>query len=221
LRKLSEDAGVPSERRKVPLIVPDCAPAGDHAAWLKDLAGILESFAKTLALGVGATWTYLLFIRQRQKFPRAKIEHTLLQYPLPAGKLLLRLTVCISNTGGVLLQVAKANVEIYRVRPWAEALVKAVESGAPIETHGPKQKLIDWPLIEAREITGKESFREIEPGETDNLYFDFIVDGSLETIFFWTYFHNQAKHGRVVGWNTTSTHEVLSLRDTVNPCHFE
>ena len=186
-------------------------PATGTVTWLKELASVLESCAKILAVAVGATWTYLLFVRQRQRFPRAKIEHTLVQYPLPGGKVLLHLNVCITNIGNVLLQVATAKVEIYRVRPWEDALVKAIESGAQIIARGPKQKLIDWPLVEAREITAKGYFKEIDPGETDNLYIDFIVDSSLETIFIWTYFQNQSKRGRVVGWNTTSTQDVQRL----------
>jgi hypothetical protein len=184
------------------------APTSDQLTRVKDWASIAESFAKVAALFVAAIWTYLLFVRQRQRFPRAKIEHTLVQYPLPAGKVLLRLSVSIANIGNVLLQIAKTNVEIYRVRPWPEALENAILSGAPIQTHGPKQKPIDWPLIDAREITAPEASKEIEPSETENLYFDFVVETSLQKVFIWTYFENQAKRRRPVGWNTTSMHEL-------------
>lgn len=44
--------------------------------------------------------------------------------------------------------------------------------------------------------------------ETENLYFDFIVEASLQTVFIWTYFENRAKRRRPVGWNTTGTHEL-------------
>jgi hypothetical protein len=184
------------------------APTSDLLTRWKDWASIAESIAKVVALIVLAIWTYLLFIRQRQKFPRAKIEHALVQYPLPAGKVLLRLNVSITNIGNVLLQMSKTNIEISQFRPWPKDLMNDLLSGTPIQAHGPKQNPIVWPLVHKREITAPETFKEIEPNETENIYFDFIVEASLQAFFIWTYFENQTKRGRTMGWNTTSTQEL-------------
>jgi len=37
----------------------------------KSVAGLVESFAKMIALAVGGSWTYMLFIRKRQQYPRS------------------------------------------------------------------------------------------------------------------------------------------------------
>jgi hypothetical protein len=120
----------------------------------------------------------------------------------------LRLNVSITNTGTVLLPLASGKVKICRVRPWPNDLVTALANGRTINAKGPRMNPIEWAEVAARDIEGGRSFKEIEPGETDNYYFDSIVDGNLQTIFIWTYFYNQAKGGRIVGWNTTSTHEL-------------
>jgi flagellar biogenesis protein FliO len=46
---------------------------------IKDIADVIQALFTSLAFIIGGAWTYLLFVRKRQRFPRAKIEHQITQ----------------------------------------------------------------------------------------------------------------------------------------------
>ena len=82
---------------------------------LKEIIEIVQAVVSVVAITVAALWTWLLFVRTRQKYPRANITHRLAHRPITDGKRLLRVIVEISNVGDVLLSLIQGQARIQQI----------------------------------------------------------------------------------------------------------
>jgi len=89
---------------------------------IKLIFSLLESFFKIAAILFGGYWSYMLFIKKRQKYPRACISHKLDQYSITDGKKLLHLTLNVQNCGEVLLSLIGGEVRLFQMLPVNQGL---------------------------------------------------------------------------------------------------
>src|SRR6266702_4870713 len=168
---------------------------------LKDIATIIQSVATVSAIIIGGVWTYWLFIRKRQKYPRAKIEHRISHRPTN-GKILLSIDVIISNSSDVLLLLESGKVLVSQVLP-PQAELLSILNGSP------GTEVTDWrALVPLRNPTWKKGELELEPGESQQLPYHFVIDASIQTVLVYTYFRNIKKRGRVLGWELTTIYDL-------------
>ncbi|MFI5166434.1 MAG: hypothetical protein ACHQQS_07445 [Thermoanaerobaculales bacterium] len=180
--------------------------------WLELLQAV-QAGVTIGAILIGGLWTYLLFVRRRQRFPRAAVAHRVAFEPVDDGKLVLRATVAIANKSDVLLSIKHGKVWLQRVMPWPE-----VASDAPIESDKAEVKTeLEWPVLAERRLDDSKGRWEVEPGETEEYHFDFLLKPPLEAVLLYSYFQNSKKRlgprlrrpwslFREIGWNTTTLH---------------
>jgi hypothetical protein len=146
-------------------------------------------------------------VEKRQKYPRAITSHRITHRTIATGKVLLHVIVTISNKGDVLLSLVEAEVRIQQVLPTPPEVLEKISSGV-----NPRQidrQEISWPLIDKRVTIWKEGEGiEIEPGEEDNLYYDFVINSSIQTVEVYSHFKNAKKRPRDIGWNLTTIHDL-------------
>ena len=65
-----------------------------------------------------------------------------------------------------------------------------------------------WPLLNESRLRFGKGKREIEPGETDEVHFDFVLDSDVQIIVVYSYFKNVTKKRREIGWHATSTYDL-------------
>jgi len=165
---------------------------------------ILESASKIAALIVGGFWTYLLFIKKRSAYPRAAVSHDVTLVPLNDERALLRVSITIRNTSEVLLAVESIRVELKRISPFVDESPALGYAG-----HG-RAFEYPWPMV------GEAKPRpdlEIEPGESDAVHLDFIVERTTSSVQVYSYVKNVKKRGREIGWNCTSVHHLAAPID--------
>jgi len=182
-------------------------------AWLSDEGNIsmlqwLQGVVTIVAIAVGGAWAYLLFVRRRQKYPRANLTQDLRCYPLRDNKLLLRATVRICNESEVLLSLASGLSRVQQVLPCTEDLVASLAKR--IHDDDACEPEVEWPLLEEWKVAFKKGEREIEPGESDELHFDFVVDSDVQVVVLYSYLKNVRKRKREIGWNVTSIYDLRS-----------
>ena len=69
---------------------------------------------------------------------------------------------------------------------------------------------IDWSLIAKHELTSSDRI-EIEPKETDELHFDFVVKNEIARVLVYTHLENRAKRKvKKIGWNLSSIYVIES-----------
>ena len=134
------------------------------------------------AILAGGYWTYMLFVEQRQLFAHLKTEHHLTHAALPGHRILLMVDVIHSNVGGVKVTLAKGDAKIY-----------ALDPPDPKDTDASSV----WNLqAETAEMPGGSLL--IEPGESDQIHYEFILSDDAP-LRIYTYYENPTAPGNPVG----------------------
>jgi hypothetical protein len=176
---------------------------------VKDLAAIAQAVATVAAIIVGGVWSYMLFVRTRQRYPRAKIDHYITHRIMSGSNVLVHVGVTISNKGDVLLSLISAQTRIQQVLPVNAEIMDSISEGRDPVPKGERE--IEWPLIgSSRKSTWEPGKREIEPGESETIYYDFIIESGIQAIEVYSYFGNASKPERAIGWNLTTLYDITS-----------
>lgn len=174
----------------------------------KEIAQIAQSVLTGIAIVVGGFWGYWLFVKNRQRYPRALIEHTVFHSAISDNKVLLHVIVKVTNLGNVLLSLVSLDARVQRILPPSAKIIESIQEGLDPVAEGASE--IEWPLIGERELDLKKDKHEIEPGESQGIDCDFILGEEVEVIAIYTYLKNKSKRGREIGWDLTT---VYNLRD--------
>jgi hypothetical protein len=172
--------------------------AGMELADIESLAKIIESFAKVIALAFAGFWTWLLFVKNRRTYPRAKVSHEVIFRQLEGKKDLLRLSLNIENTGEILL-------ELKSVVAWVQQVLPLREIPGLDKKH---QSEFEWPLADRPKELNLSGKDEIEPGEQDAWHFDFLIDKDVETVQLYSHVENFRKGRKKIGWAKVTIYDI-------------
>jgi hypothetical protein len=185
-------------------------PIWQFLSYSKDSFSSLESCFKVAAIVVGGIWAWRAFSRKREKFPKAKVIHSVRFWDISESERLIRIGLCIDNTSAVLLKIEKGYTWIQQMIPWPEKFVEAFK--APEQK--PKQSSeFAWPLIEEKDFDGE---KEIEPGESDEFTMEFVVNKCFEQVLVYSYLENAGKPGQNIGWTASTVVNFSELSDAKN-----
>lgn len=179
---------------------------------LKDIADIMQAFATVIALLIGGIWSYMLFVKKRQRYPRASITHQISHRPMSNSKIILNVTTIISNTGDVLLSLVSGLTRVQQMLPLSTEILKSIDERKDPVPDGKTE--IEWPLISERLSKWEKEEFEIEPGEKDQIYYDFIFDADIQTVSVYSYFKNVRKHERDIGWGLTTIYDLKDKHES-------
>lgn len=171
------------------------------ADW-KTLLEAIGAAATTIALFVAGLWAYWLFVKNRERFPRASVTHETMVVRVSNNQWLLHVSTVVKNSGKVLLPLDTAFVRLQLVRPLPASIGKALTAGQDPVPEG--QQEVDWPLLRSRHWEWPRGAAEIEPGEQETLLADFFVDTSVDVVEVYSYVTNTTKKGRTIGWGRTT-----------------
>ncbi len=172
----------------------------------KDISEIVKNYSTFAAVIIGGLWTYAAFARRREKYPRAKVSHRILHRKIDDGRVFLKVVVVIQNIGEVMISLDRRFVRVQKMIPWPTEAMKPVDV-QPDNTRNDHAE-VEWPLLGEVDISGEEPGHEIEPGESEELHFDFVVPSETNTVVVYSYLKNVTKRKREIGWNTTSTCQI-------------
>lgn len=181
----------------------------------KELSEAISAFLTSLAIIVGGYWSYRLFVQRRQKYPRASISHYISHTYIGGEKLLLRVHMQIANKGDVLLEIVEGDLRVHQMLPVPGYIQEIIDEGKDPVPY--KEWEIPWPLVGRRTCSWQRGKFEIEPNESDELHFDFVVDAEIRSVIVYSHFLNSRKQirllwnwklGRNVGWGLTTTYDI-------------
>jgi len=173
---------------------------------IKDLTDIIQAILTSAAILVGGSWSYLLFVRRRQRYPRANLKHEITHRTIGDGFVLLSVAATITNNGEVLLSLASAETRVQQVVPAPPDLLAAAKKGKDPVVEGETE--VQWPpLCSRRSKWDKDQF-QIEPGESDRIQYDFILKDDVITVGVYTYLKNEKVPKREIGWGVTTLYDL-------------
>jgi hypothetical protein len=184
----------------------------------KDALQGLQAFMTAVGILVGGISAYIAFGRKREKFPRAKIKHHFELIPLDAERRIFRIQLEAENIGDTLVEVQSVLNRIQQVLPLAET-----NTGLFSPDSSDVQPEIPWPMIAERKVTFPEGTREIEPKETDEMHFDYILGREVEVVLVYSYILNAHKKRdpyasqNELGWMRTETVNLEHLQFMTKP----
>jgi len=119
---------------------------------------------------------------------------------------LLSVTIGLSNQGVILLGVTEALLRIQQVSPVPDEMRGSIEQQpGPVESEDLE---LPWPVVGEKTRHWPKGEFEIEPGEADEVRFDFVIDGPVDTLRVYSYIRNVKKRGREIGWQLTTTYNL-------------
>jgi hypothetical protein len=178
-------------------------------AWiqeLKDGSAALSSAATVIALVAAVIW----FFRRRQRHPRANIQHEI-QHWQTGERYILHVRAKVSNVGIVGIKARSMFTRVQQLVPVDPDIeAKLAANVDPVQSG---QSEILWPKFEPRECNWKKGERVIEPGETDECHFDFVIPSSAKLVQVYTYLRNRASWWRPddkheIGWHARTVYHL-------------
>lgn len=174
----------------------------EYEVWIE----IIRSFVETVAVVVAGLWTYDKFIHG-EKDPFPKIQHRIEHYDLKNGIIYLSFFVTVTNEGKRKLDLGKGKIYIRQVLPIPdrikELIKETVDNGKSREIRygnipdlfiDSKQRL-GWDTLGARDWGMSEKKSWLEPGQTREFQFDFLIEEDINVVEAISYFNEKAGWG--------------------------
>jgi hypothetical protein len=172
---------------------------------------LIESALTSAAIIVGGVWAYFLFWKRRINYPRVALEIEITSAVLPQFKRLVHITLRIENRSDILVSLDRAQVRLRQVVPTPVAFDQALVPG--IDPIPPGHVQFPWPAIVQRDWTFSPKL-ELEPGESDSLDADFVIEASVKVAEVYAFVPNPRKTKTGLGWPITLVHtfdEALNM----------
>ena len=171
----------------------------------KTLTEILRNFAEITALAIGGIWTYRRFIKKREPYPKAEINHHISHVRLSKDKNLIHVKTTFNNKGEVLLSMRYCETRLQRITPLTNEMEDSLETDNLTLRN---KSEVEWPLLDSREIKWSKGQAELEPGESEFLHVDFIIDTKIKVVMAYSYIKNIYKENREIGWGCTTIYDI-------------
>lgn len=176
-----------------------------------DILSLVGAIAVSLGVIAGGVWTYVIYRRERRKFPKANLSHKVRAVQLTDDKVCVHTSVTIKNVGDVMLEIRLAHNVICQIQPLDGRMQQRLRSGRKLYYEAGKE--IAWPEIGRRDVDMTRTPLEIEPGEEDTIHFDVIIPSDVKVVQVYTYFKNVTKRKREIGWPISGLFEVSKIAD--------
>lgn len=171
----------------------------DFLAKNKDAFDSLQSIATVAGIVVAGIWTYMLFVRKREKYPRADLKHRIEFWDISERERLVRVVLVVKNESDTLLRLFHGRTWIQQMKPWPIEVIEQYKEAS--EESAEASVEVGWLLISEKK---HDQEREIEPKESDEVSMDFIIDKGYEQILVYSFLENDRKPGRHLGWSTSA-----------------
>lgn len=184
------------------------------ASLFKEIVEIIQAITTVIAIIVGGGSSYWLFVRNRQKYPRASVAHHIAHKRIGDDRLLLHVGVTAINEGDVLLELVSLETRVQQVLPLSGEILAAIAKGQRPVPEG--QTEMPWPQIDSQKLVLEKGDEwEVEPGESQDIHHDFILDGDIEVVEVYTYLMNETKRKRELAWDLTSLYDLTEENRTM------
>ena len=194
------------------------SPSGIDLVTLGSIKVIGESIQPWVQIGaiiVAGVWSYFLFIRNRVDYPIAKIDQTITHADIDADHVCVSVFISLSNCGKVLLKLDSCILTIQQILPLHEDIrqkianspLDALKSGEVEYLFIEKRTQVGWHEIGCRVVTWQEGEISIEPGETEEFQYEFILEKGIEKIRVISYHRNVRYSKARMGWRRTTLYD--------------
>ena len=173
---------------------------------LKNTVEIVEKIITIGAILVGGLWTYWIFIKNRQRYPRAKVINNAYQLVASGKSNILRVNLIVRNIGNVLIQIDEISIVVSQIEPIPEGVVSQIRRKEESIPNG--QTEYAWDQIAGRSMKYDYHENEIEPGESQSYQFDFRLAKNVKKVEIYSAVNNITKPSKHLAWDCTTIFDI-------------
>jgi hypothetical protein len=134
--------------------------------WEK-IRAFIQSFIPIIVLLAG----FYVYFQSRKSFPKIIQKHSITHDFLDEDILWIRITLEITNQGQVGINLKEVDANLQIIKPILSHTRKQIQ-----EFKDKQQSEVNWPTMQIKNIDLNEIHKQIEPGELDYIFFDFILE---------------------------------------------
>jgi len=165
---------------------------------IKDYLSIVQSVAVSIGFVAGAVW----FFAQREALPRARISHSITHRTLTPDSTWIHVSIRFTNIGKRMIKLHSGVVWLERILPLEDRLETQLKEGKPLIL--PTQETVEWPRL--GEGYKPELNRLFEPGEDEDLEYEFVIPSNIRTVKLYSWFESQREPS--LGWAKSTVYEI-------------
>lgn len=174
---------------------------------LKDLAGVIQSVITAFAIiagGIFAAYKWQVF---RESEPHLTITNEVSHRPIGDSYVHIAVTAILHNSSKVKMEFREALFRIQQVSPVTDEEIERLYDQA---FTGEQLEDLQWPTLDEAYHTWPENELIVEPGESHQETWEFIVSKDVETVIIYTYFYNSRVPQASQGWGATAILDIMS-----------
>ncbi len=198
----------------VAVIVPEWS--WKNVGPIKDVAGGIQSALTVVAIVVGGVFALFKLQVFRTFEPHLTITHEVHHRYVGDSYVHIDVTATLRNSSRVAVEIREAEFSIQQISPVSDEEVEAVYSEVFIDK---KLIYLQWPFLESVPFEWDQGEMVIEPNESHQQTYEFIVLGHLETVLIYTYFENPQlprPPKSAEGWAATTVYDIVTKKDGSN-----
>lgn len=181
----------------------------------------IKTLCEILAIIFGGIWTYTIFIKNRVDYPSAKIFQEITHWEIDKDHVCLSVIDSVTNTGKVVIRLNYCKVLVQQILPISNELKSSInridkddiQNGIGESVFYDTESLIAWPKIGCRKIEWEKEKTVIEPGESEEFQYEFILYEPIQKVRVISYYRNSKLPE--IGWRKTNLYDIGSKNGNI------
>jgi hypothetical protein len=170
---------------------------------LSEIAGLVQSLLTIAGIIAAAIW----FIAQSESSPKANITHSITHRKIHENWTWIHTTIEISNVGKRRLALRYGIARLHQILPLDISIHDKIQYGDPLISKD--ISMVKWPVL--KDDDDVEIRSNIYPGETDKIYYEFVVPSFIGTVELYTFF--SMKKNDPQGWSKITIYDLNKKGD--------
>ena len=174
-----------------------------------DSAKVVQALGTVVAIFSGGFFAYYKLQMFRDFEPHLTISHRVSHRPVGDSYVHIDVTAILHNSSKVQIEIRKGFFLLQQISPVSDESVESMYAQVfQDSTHDNLQ----WPTLDEITRAWSEAELIVEPGESHQEAYEFIVTTDVESVVVYTYFHNSrhSQHSQTVqGWHATTIYDMM------------
>ena len=183
--------------------------AGLTSSSFGDSAKVVQALGTVVAIFSGGFFAYYKLQMFRDFEPHLTISHRVSHRPVGDSYVHIDVTAILHNSSKVQIEIRKGFFLLQQISPVSDESVESMYAQVfQDSTHDNLQ----WPTLDEITRAWSEAELIVEPGESHQEAYEFIVTTDVESVVVYTYFHNSrhSQHSQTVqGWHATTIYDMM------------
>ena len=176
---------------------------------IKDLAAIFQSAITVFAIVVGGVFAWFKLQAFRDFEPHLTISHEVHHRITSNSYVHIDVTATLHNSSRVKIELREADLRLQQVSPLSDQQVEILYTEVFAEA---EHRHVQWPILYEVQRDWDKGDLIVEPSESHQEAYEFIVTARVESVSVYTYFYNPGflEGSRTAeGWGATTVYDIV------------